>query len=221
MIDYQHSYSSIRQQLGSVRLLAVSKTHSADAISTLFALGQREFGENQVQEALLKIEALQALPIIWHFIGPIQTNKTKAIATHFDWVQTLCREKEARRLNEQRPTARGPLQVCIQINIGEEPQKNGTAPSEMMVLADIIVSQFKNLQLRGLLCIPPETPDLNETKQYFDQMRILYEALQTQYPFCDTLSMGMSHDMMVALEAGSTCVRVGQALFGPRGEQTS
>ena len=218
MIDLKHSYLSIRQQIpDGVRLLAVSKTHPAEEVRALFDLGQREFAENQAQEALSKMEKLSSLPIIWHFIGPIQTNKTKAIAAHFDWVHTVCREKEAIRLNEQRSLAQGPLQVCLQINIGEESQKNGLNPEEMMPLADLIGSQLHNLNLRGLMCIPPATED---STPYFNKMFALYESLKAHYPSCDTLSMGMSHDMMAAIETGSTCVRIGQALFGPRGGES-
>jgi PLP dependent protein len=214
--DLKYSYLSICQQIpDEVRLLAVSKTRPAEDIETLFNLGQREFAENQVQEALLKMEALSSLPITWHFIGLIQTNKTKAIATHFDWVHTVCREKEAIRLNDQHPVEKAPLQVCLQINIGKEPQKNGLSPDEIMPLADLVESQLKNLKLRGLMCIPPAD---GNSMPYFKQMFTLYEALRAHYPQCDTLSIGMSHDMMAAIAAGSTCVRIGQALFGARGE---
>ena len=200
----------------SVNLLAVSKTQNTDAIGALFELGQRDFGENQVQEALSKQPRLSSLPIIWHFIGTIQSNKTKALAKSFDWVHTLCRIQEAIRLNTQRPPEKAPLNVCLQVNIGNEAQKNGLSPEAILPLAKFIERQCPQLKLRGLMCIPPASTLYSEQLAYFEAMAALQHTLIQNGLPCDTLSMGMTDDMEAAIMAGSTWVRIGRGLFGDR-----
>ncbi|MCG8609305.1 MAG: YggS family pyridoxal phosphate-dependent enzyme, partial [Pseudomonadales bacterium] len=206
------------QTSSPVRLLAVSKTRTADEVDTLHQLGVDEFGENYLQEALEKIAALNAQheqSIIWHFIGPIQSNKTRQIAEQFDWVQSVDREKIVTRLNEQRPDNLPPLNVCIQININDEQSKSGIAPEQLTELARQ-VSACPRLQLRGLMTIPAATQSDAELNASLNTMHNLFRNLQTQYPSVDTLSMGMSSDIEAAIQSGSTMVRVGTALFGPR-----
>lgn len=194
------------------KILAVSKTKSADTIKTLFLQGQKEFGENYLQEALPKIATLQELPIVWHYIGHIQRNKTKDIATHFDWVQTLEREIIAKRLHEQRPKHLPPLNVLIQLNIDNEASKSGCLVEELDGLIAHSM-QYERLCLRGLMIIPSKagTDAFTRTKAIFDEMGQRY-----QLPHWDTLSMGMSGDMEQAVASGSTMVRVGTAIFGER-----
>lgn len=201
---------------GQARLLAVSKTRSAEMLRSAYNLGLRAFGENYLQEALDKIKALKSLNIEWHFIGPMQSNKTRAIAENFAWVHTLDRLKIAQRLNEQRPADLNPLNVCIQINISNDDNKSGINLAQLPELAQQI-QQMPKLKLRGLMCIPAN--DLSE-EQLINQFAQMHNALQKlsslNTPCCDTLSMGMSGDMMLAIQQGSTMVRVGTALFGPR-----
>ncbi|MBV0933288.1 YggS family pyridoxal phosphate-dependent enzyme [Marinobacterium weihaiense] len=199
----------------SVRLLAVSKTRSADEIRQLYACGPNAFGENYLQEALDKIEALQDLPLEWHFIGPIQSNKTRPIAEHFDWVHSVDRLKIAKRLSEQRPAHRAPLNICLQVNISEEASKSGCAPDELPALARAVAA-LPNLQLRGLMAIPEAEPDPERQRATFARVRTLLTALQAELPRLDTLSMGMSGDLDAAIAEGATIVRIGTALFGPR-----
>jgi len=199
----------------SVQLLAVSKTQSADVVCQAADAGQRCFGENYAQEALVKIAALTALNLEWHFIGPIQSNKTKDIATHFDWVQTVDRVKIAQRLANQRPPNLEKLNICIQVNIDNEASKSGITPDELLVLAEQ-VSQLDNLQLRGLMIIPTHTDDLEQQQRSFQHAHLLFQQLAAIYPSVDTLSMGMSGDMTIAIAEGSTMVRIGTALFGQR-----
>lgn len=206
----------------AVQLLPVTKTQSAETLQQAFELGLRIFGENYLNEALDKQQGLrESLPssdydaITWHFIGPIQSNKTRAIAEHFDWVQSLDRIKIARRLNEQRPADRPPLAVCVQINVDEEDTKSGILLDELEAFADELES-MAHLQLRGLMAIPKAGQSSEQLGQSFHRMRAAFEGLQRRYPAVDTLSMGMSADMALAIEHGSTMVRVGTALFGAR-----
>jgi pyridoxal phosphate enzyme (YggS family) len=223
----------------SVALLAVSKTFGADMVLEAIAAGQRAFGENYLQEALTKMAAvdlaLQAAPaaeeragaddhalLEWHFIGPMQSNKTRAIAEHFAWVHTVDREKIARRLSQQRPAQLPPLNICLQVNISGEASKSGIAPSEVLEIARAIV-ELPRLKLRGLMVIPEPTEDEQKQHAAFRQTRELLMRLQMDLAAhagqLDTLSMGMSADMAAAIEEGATIVRVGSAIFGQR-EQT-
>ncbi|HEY6897424.1 MAG TPA: YggS family pyridoxal phosphate-dependent enzyme [Rhodocyclaceae bacterium] len=199
----------------AVALLAVSKTWPADSVRAAAACGQRAFGENYVQEAVDKIAALADLNLEWHFIGPLQANKTKLVATHFDWVHSIERLKIAERLSLQRPDHLPPLQVCIQVNVSGEQSKSGCAPEEAEDLA-LAVASLPRLQLRGLMAIPEPTEDLALLTSRFASLRILSERLKAHGLALDTLSMGMSHDLETAIAAGATIVRVGTAIFGER-----
>jgi len=200
---------------GSVGLLAVSKTHPAEAIMTARQAGQLHFGENYVQEALDKIKALPDPELIWHFIGPIQSNKTRQLAEHFDWVHTVDRGRIARRLGEARPMHLPPLNVCIQVNISAEPTKSGIDPAGTLALANEIIT-LPQLKLRGLMVIPAATHAFDAQRQAFCQTRLLLEQLNQSGLQLDTLSMGMSDDLEAAVAEGSTVVRVGTAIFGAR-----
>ncbi len=202
----------------SVKLLAVSKQHSAETIRALALAGQRDFGESYVQEAQRKQALLSDLPLCWHFIGQIQSNKTRAIAEHFDWVHTLDRHKHAERLNEQRPTHLPALQVCIQVMLAEESGKGGLWPEEVLALAQQI-QQLPRLKLRGLMCIPPPLTDPNAQLAQFQRMQALLKQLNTHGLSLDTLSMGMSDDYVAAIAAGATIIRIGTAIFGQRNSQ--
>jgi pyridoxal phosphate enzyme (YggS family) len=194
-----------------VTLLAVSKTHGAEREGEAVAAGQRAFGENYVQEALDKIGALAGLE--WHLIGPLQSNKTRDAAERFDWVQTVASEKIARRLSEQRPTGLKPLNVLIQVNASAESTKSGVPPAAAAALASTI-ADLKNVRLRGLMAIPePGAP-----RERFREVRVLYENMKNEFGF-DTLSMGMSDDMELAIAEGSTMVRIGTLIFGERRKQ--
>ena len=199
----------------AVRLLAVSKTFGAAAVRGLAACGQREFGENYVQEALEKQAALSELSLVWHFIGPIQSNKTRVIAEHFSWVHSVDRLKIAERLSAQRPAGLPPLQVCIEVNVSGEASKGGVVPAELPALAGAI-SKLPGLQLRGLMAIPALTPDVLEQRAAFRQVREQFDALRARGYTLDTLSMGMSSDLEAAILEGATIVRIGTALFGER-----
>ena len=201
---------------GSVRLLAVSKTKPVDNVRAAYNSGQTEFGENQLQDALTKIEALGALPLVWHFIGPIQSNKTREVAARFDWVQSLDREKTARRLNEHRPAERPPLNVCIQVNVSGEASKSGLAVEQVEQMVDTVLA-LPRLRLRGLMAIPQPSDDLESQRQPFCHLRELLERLSRHAPGLDTLSIGMSNDMEAAIAEGATIVRIGSAIFGARG----
>ena len=201
----------------SVHLLAVSKTRPADAVRQLRALGQRAFGESYVDEAVAKIGELADLGLEWHYIGPIQSNKTRAIAEHFDWVQSVDRAKIVRRLDDQRPADRSPLNVLIQVNIDGEAQKAGCRPEQVAELAAGI-ADCEQLKLRGLMAIPAPREEFEDQKAVFERLHTLYQNLQNTYPDIDTLSAGMSADLEAAIAAGSTMVRVGTALFGPRND---
>ncbi len=200
-----------------VTLLAVSKTKPIEDIIAAYEAGQRCFGENYVQEGEEKVIALsQSHPDIeWHFIGPLQSNKSRIIAEHFDWMHTLSREKIATRLNEQRPDDKLPLQVCIQVNVSNEASKSGVSSEEVNHLAQII-DKLPHLTLRGLMAIPTATEDVNLQRQEFAQLEKLYLELKQQYLSVDTLSMGMSSDLAIAIEHGSTMVRIGTGIFGSR-----
>lgn len=196
----------------SVQLLAVSKTKPASAIREIHAAGVRDFGENYLQEALTKQQALSDLPLIWHFIGPIQSNKTKAIAEHFDWVHSVDRLKIAQRLSEQRPAGLAPLNICLQVNVSGEDSKSGCTPTDLPALAKAVAA-LPNLRLRGLMAIPEPTEDRATQEAAFASLRKLQEGLGFGL---DTLSMGMSHDLEAAIAQGATWVRIGTALFGAR-----
>lgn len=198
-----------------VSLLAVSKQQSADAIRVVAGLGQRAFGENYVDQALEKIQALEELDLEWHFIGPVQSNKTRAIADHFDWVQSIDRAKIVRRLGEQRSADRPPLNALIQVNLDDESQKSGCPPDRIDELAELIASH-PTLTLRGLMAIPAPRDEYGDQLAVFRELRVLYEGLARRHPSVDTLSAGMTGDLEAAIEAGSTMVRVGTALFGAR-----
>lgn len=206
----EYAYS---RQPGSVLLLAVSKTKPSLAIAAAYQAGQRHFGENYVQEALKKQQELSAYDITWHFIGPIQSNKTKVIATHFDWVHSVDSLKIAQRLNDQRPAHLPPLAICLQINISDEPSKSGISLDELPPLCELI-AKLPRLKLRGVMAIPAPQQD-------FEQQRLPYKALhqavvQLKHVKLDTFSFGMSSDLSAAIAEGSTMVRIGTALFGER-----
>lgn len=223
VLRIQHRIEAACQQAGrasnTVRLLAVSKTKSVVEISTAFEAGQNAFGENYVQEGVDKIQYFQAqgLQLEWHFIGPLQSNKTRLVAEHFDWMQTLERVKIADRLNEQRPADKAPLNVLIQINISDEETKSGISPHEMLNLAKHI-ENLPHLRLRGLMAIPAPTENIAEQESAFKKMAALFEQLKQAFPTqpIDTLSMGMTDDMSSAIKCGSTMVRIGTAIFGAR-----
>ena len=199
----------------AARLLAVSKTFGAASVRELAACGQREFGENYVQEALDKQRALRDLSLEWHFIGPIQSNKTRAIAENFSWVHSVDRLKVAERLSAQRPAGLPPLQVCIELNVSGEASKGGVAAAELPALADAL-SVLPGLRLRGLMAIPAPATDMAAQRAAFRQVRVAFEALIARGHVLDTLSMGMSADLEAAILEGATIVRVGTALFGER-----
>ncbi|WP_374358641.1 YggS family pyridoxal phosphate-dependent enzyme [Pseudoduganella danionis] len=202
----------------SVQLLAVSKTFGADAVLEAVAAGQRAFGENYLQEGVDKIKAVQeagAPRLEWHFIGPIQSNKTRPIAEHFDWVHTVEREKIAQRLSEQRPAGLAPLQICLQVNISGEASKSGVTPQELSALAHKVAA-LPNLTLRGLMAIPEPVEDYAQQRAAFAALRALYQQLRAEGLALDTLSMGMSADLRAAIVEGATIVRVGSAIFGSR-----
>ena len=203
---------------GSVQLLAVSKTFPADAVAAVAALGQRDFGENYVQEGVDKIAALKSVAgLVWHCIGPLQSNKTRLVAEHFDWVHSVDRLKIAQRLSEQRPAHLPPLQVCLQVNIDGGPTKAGVAPVDALALAQAVAA-LPRLVLRGVMTIPDAVDGFDAQLAVHTQAKRLFEELQTALGLqhFDTLSMGMSADLEAAVQAGSTMVRVGTAVFGGR-----
>lgn len=226
--EIAHRLAAVRSQIAQaahaagrrtdeIKLLAVSKYFSAHALRAAFAAGQSAFGESYLQEALVKIAALTDLneQLEWHFIGPLQSNKTKLVATHFAWVHSVDRLKVAQRLSEQRPTELPPLNVCIQINISDEASKHGVPLEQAQTLAQAI-SQMPRLRLRGLMAIPAATSTLAAQRAPYRQLRHLFETLRTQGLALDTLSMGMSADLNAAVLEGTTLVRVGTAIFGQR-----
>jgi pyridoxal phosphate enzyme (YggS family) len=199
----------------SVKLLAVSKKHPVTAILEAVSAGQRDFGENQVQEGIEKITEIDNPDLTWHFIGHLQTNKTRLVAEHFSWVHSVDRLKVARRLSEQRPDALGDLNVCVQVNVDDEASKSGASPDEAADLAAAIM-ELPRLRLRGLMCLPAIREDFEEQRQPFRQLRELGDRLRNAGMPIDTLSMGMSDDFRAAIFEGSTIVRIGTAVFGPR-----
>jgi hypothetical protein len=203
----------------TVQLLAVSKTFPAEAVLEAVAAGQRAFGENYLQEGIDKIaavaKALPDTPLEWHFIGPIQSNKTRPIAAHFDWVHTVERLKIAQRLSEQRPPELGPLNICLQVNISGEASKSGIPPGELPALAQAVAA-LPNLRLRGLMAIPEPQDDPELQRVPFARLRALAQDIVKSGIHLDTLSMGMSGDMRAAILEGATIVRVGSAIFGAR-----
>ncbi|MCK0155430.1 YggS family pyridoxal phosphate-dependent enzyme [Alcanivorax sp. S6407] len=218
LITLRQDIASACQQAGrdpdSVTLLAVSKTRTAGELAALADQGQHDFGENYLQEALDKMEALAQRDLVWHFIGPIQSNKTRDIAARFDWVHSVDRLKIARRLSEQRPAGLSPLNVCIQVNVDDEDSKSGVPLADVAALAEEVAA-LPNLTLRGLMAIP--RADSNDSNRgAFRRLAMTLSQLRNTMPALDTLSMGMSADFAVAIEEGATVVRLGTALFGPR-----
>ena len=219
----QHRIATSAQAAGrdptSITLLAVSKTFDAQAVLTAAQAGQRAFGENYVQEAIDKISATRELnpdlQLEWHFIGPIQSNKTRQIAEHFDWVHSVDRLKIAQRLSEQRPVDMPPLQICLQVNVSGEATKSGLEPDALLELARE-VNALPNLRLRGLMAIPEPTEDVEQQRAAFAKLRLMQNDLQAVGIPTDTLSMGMSADMDAAIAEGATIVRIGTAIFGGR-----
>jgi hypothetical protein len=199
----------------AVRLLAVSKTFGPEAVAQAHAAGQTAFGENYIQEAVQKMAALRQLPLEWHCIGPIQSNKSRLVAEHFAWVHTVDRLKIAQRLSEQRPAELPPLQVCIQVNVDGGATKSGVAPTEALALARAVAA-LPRLRLRGLMCIPEPAPDFEAACAVFARAKALFDELNRAGLQLDTLSMGMTADLEAAIHAGSTMVRVGTAIFGSR-----
>ena len=199
----------------SIRLLAVSKKQPLTKIREAAAAGQRDFGENFVQEGVEKIEALAGVDLTWHFIGHLQSNKTRVVAEYFDWVHTIDKLKTARRLSEQRPGHLSPLNVCIQVNVDDEASKSGVAPDAVAELAAACAA-LPQLELRGLMCLPAIRDGFDEQRVPFRTLRELSEKLRTQGVDTDTLSMGMTADYRAAIFEGATIVRIGTALFGER-----
>ncbi|MGH8700715.1 MAG: YggS family pyridoxal phosphate-dependent enzyme [Burkholderiales bacterium] len=208
-----------QRNFAEVTLVAVSKTFPAERIEAAYAAGQKVFGENHVQEAVEKITVLAALPLLlpleWHFIGPIQSNKTRLIAQYFGWVHSVESERIAGRMNAARPEGMPPLNVCIQVNISGEAAKSGVAPGQEAKLADAI-ARLPQLKLRGLMAIPEPTPDVTLQRRRFALLRELKDRLAVRGHALDTLSMGMSDDFEAAIMEGATMVRVGTAIFGSR-----
>ena len=203
------------RQPNEVSLLAVGKRHPAEKIVTLYNLGVQSFGENQLQEALQKQRELVSLNLQWHFIGTLQSNKTRAIAENFQWVQSVDRQKILMRLSKQRPNSLEPLNVCLQVNIDQEPQKAGANPEEILQLA-ALCHGLVNIRLRGLMAIPRVTTDKKVQHDSFHKVKALFETLRSEGHDIDTLSMGMSSDLEIAITEGSTMVRIGTDLFGER-----
>ncbi|AOW11589.1 YggS family pyridoxal phosphate enzyme [Hydrogenophaga crassostreae] len=204
----------------AVTLLAVSKTFGPDAVAQAIAAGQHAFGENYIQEGVDKVQALRAshpeAPLQWHCIGPIQSNKSRSVAEHFDWVQSVDRLKIAQRLSEQRPALLPPLQVCLQVNVDGGENKSGVLPDELPALATA-VALLPRLRLRGLMCIPEPAPDFESQRALFLRCTALFDAMRHEHGAAvDTLSMGMSDDLEAAVAAGATMVRVGRGIFGSR-----
>ncbi len=216
-IDQQITDAAVKygRAPSEIRLLAVSKTRTADEIRLLAGLGQNEFGENYLQEAETKISQLADLDIVWHFIGQLQRNKTRIVAELFDWVQSVDRMVIAERLSAQRPEHKKDLNICLQVSMSDEPGKGGLSPGDIIATARQIHG-LPRIQLRGLMTIPENTDDKARLHKTFQHMHELYEELKAEHPMIDTLSMGMSGDFAMAIEHGSTMVRIGTALFGPR-----
>lgn len=212
--------AAAQRDVNEVTLLAVSKTFGPDAVREAWNAGQRAFGENYIQEGVEKIALLKDLAIEWHCIGPIQSNKTRLVASHFHWAHTIDRLKIAQRLSEQRADALPPLQVCVQVNIDGGPNKSGVAPSEALDLARE-VSRLPRLRLRGLMAIPEPAEDFAAQKAVHLKTKALFDELRAAGLQIDTLSMGMTADLEAAIAAGATLVRVGTAIFGGRPARTA
>lgn len=213
--EIAQSCDAAKRQTEGVQLLAVSKRHSRDSIREAYAAGQRAFGENYVQEMVEKATLLSDLEIEWHFIGPLQSNKSKEVAAVASWVHTIDRLKIARRLSEQRPQNLPPLNVCLQVNVNEETNKSGVVLQDIEALAEA-VTQLPNLKLRGLMAIPESTSDPVKQRANFAQLADAFHKLNDANYQLDTLSMGMSGDMDSAIAEGATIVRIGTAIFGAR-----
>jgi len=207
--------SQASRRSDDITLIAVSKTKPAEAIQAAAACGLQHFGENYLQEALDKIETLHELDLTWHFIGPIQSNKTRPIAEHFDWVHSVDRLKIAQRLSDQRPAHLVPLNICLQVNISNEDTKSGVSAEQAPELASAIAT-LPNIRLRGLMAIPKPSDDPAEQAASFEKVVTLFNTLRHTIPELDTLSMGMSQDLETAIAAGSTMVRIGTDIFGAR-----
>jgi len=227
MSHYEKAWQAVRERIAaaalavgrapqSVQLLAVSKTFHADAVRALYALGQRAFGENQVQEGAGKRASLSDVAAVeWHLIGPLQSNKTKLAAAAFDWIESVDRLKTAERLSAQRPASSPPLNVCVQVNVSGEPSKRGVVPADALAIARDIAA-LPRLSLRGIMGIPEQTHDVARLRAQFRILRTCYDACTAAGLQVDTLSMGMSADLEVAIAEGATQVRVGTAIFGQR-----
>ncbi|OTQ04267.1 YggS family pyridoxal phosphate enzyme [Gilliamella apicola] len=223
LLNIKNEIKKIAKECGrdpnTIQLIAVSKTKPVEQIMEAINAGQLAFGENYVQEGIEKIQYFKKnMPnndLIWHFIGPLQSNKSKLVAEHFDWMHTIDRLKIAQRLSDQRPNHMAKLNVLIQVNISQEASKSGVKPEEVTELVKQIVA-LPNLNLRGLMAIPEIENDYDKQLKVFTKMQQLLHSLQKDYPFMDTLSMGMSGDMPAAINAGSTMVRIGTAIFGAR-----
>jgi len=216
LIQQQMADAQARFQASQpVTLCAVSKAQSADAMRAAYDAGQTVFGENYLQEALTKQAQLDDCAIAWHFIGPIQSNKTQLIARHFDWVHSVDRLKIAQRLSDARPTELPPLNICLQVNISEEASKSGASGQELLELA-LNINQLPHLRLRGLMAIPAPCSDFTQQRDQFRQVRALFEQLNSHGLSLDTLSIGMSGDFAAAIAEGATLVRIGTAIFGAR-----
>ena len=216
----QQAERAAGRALGEVHLVAVSKTQSASAIREAALAGQTSFGENYLQEALEKQAQLTDLPLQWHFIGPIQSNKTRPIAEHFDWVHGVDRLKIAQRLSDARPADLPPLDICLEVNVSGEASKGGVAPGELPELAQAVAA-LPRLRLRGLMAIPAPTDDTSQQHQQFAHLHHLFETLRADGLPLDTLSMGMSGDYAAAIAEGATIVRIGTAIFGARAPKTT
>ena len=210
-----HAAAAVGRSPESVRLLAVSKTWPLSCVVDAAEAGQRAFGENYVQEGIDKIAAISGRNLEWHFIGPLQSNKTKPVAEHFDWVHSIERLKIAERLSAQRPAYLSPLQVCVQVNVSGETSKSGCAPCDALALCRAVAA-LPGLQLRGLMAIPEPVDDPQAQRLPFRQLRELSEQIRAAGLPLDTLSMGMSHDLEAAVAEGATIVRIGTAIFGER-----
>jgi len=226
MQNIENNLARIKQQIeqaatdfdrktSNISLLAVSKRKPASDLRSAYNCGQRDFGENFLQEAQQKMRELADLDIVWHFIGPVQSNKTKALAESFDWVHCVDRVKIAQRLSNQRPESMPPLNICIQVNIDLEASKSGVAPNDITALAESI-RHLPQIKLRGLMAIPAQHSDFESQREPFARLKQALHDLQQHGLDCDTLSMGMSHDMQAAIAEGSTLVRIGTAIFGER-----
>lgn len=208
----------VNRDSDEICLLAVSKTRSAEDVAAAAACGIFSFGENYLQEASTKIQALEQLTLEWHFIGPLQSNKTRSVAENFAWVHSVDRLKIAQRLNDQRPTSLGPLNICLQVNIDEEPSKSGLMLDEVKQVA-LTMGKLPNLRLRGLMAIPKSRQGLQAQREPFRKLRLLRDEINIELDNSqklDTLSMGMSDDIEAAIYEGATIVRVGTGVFGPR-----